>query len=85
MCILIVFLSFLKVLNFWKDLEWPDREQSIGYFATVVQVRERRWRERERERERRGEGEERERERMLHVSTVYMCVYCHSLLNFVEC
>ncbi len=28
----------LKVINFWKDLDWPDREQSVGYFATIIQV-----------------------------------------------
>ena len=36
---ILVLLSSLQVIAFWKDLSWPDREQSYGWFVTVVKVR----------------------------------------------
>ena len=29
----------LQVISFWKDLNWPDREQSHAWFVIVVKVR----------------------------------------------
>ncbi|XP_019853517.1 PREDICTED: protein unc-13 homolog D-like [Amphimedon queenslandica] len=28
---------FLQVITFWKQLKWPDRGQSLGYFINIVQ------------------------------------------------